>query len=203
MEVNGQNEAVAAKALESSYDVPATEGLERQIHSVATQLTQVYWLDHQQDILGIVDGSYLEGYDEFNVEAAFHKAASLCLQYALLSRCGLNPETRFEHEDFLPIFDWNTPEAVAILGTAVSDMSEEVLRHLEINLRNYERSHEYERADISPRQLIIAKKISDFWMTEERFDFGNVMLKSPDKRTRFLFDVLLSARGDPQMNIQF
>ena len=153
-EVNDRNKAVAANALERGYDIPATEGLEQQLHSIAAQLSQVYLLDHWQEIFGIVDGSYLEGYDDYNVGASFRKAASVSLEYALLSRCGLNPEARFGHEDFLPIFDWNTPEAVSVLGTAVSEMSEEVLRHLEITLRNFERSHENERPDISPERRL-------------------------------------------------
>ena len=66
----------------------------------------------------------------------------MSLEYALLSRCGLNPDQRIQHEDFLSIFDWNTPEAVAVLGSAVSEMSEEVLRAIEISVRNHERSHE-------------------------------------------------------------
>ncbi len=148
-ELNEQNQEAAALALENGYDVPAREGLERQIHVVAMQLSQNNWLDHRSEILGIVDGSFLEGYDEFNVGAAFRKAASVSLEYALLSRCGLDPDRRFEHEDFLPIFDWNTPDAVSVLGTAISEMSEEVLRTIEINVRNYERSHKHERSDLS------------------------------------------------------
>lgn len=149
-----ENAQAAALALERGYDVPAADGLERQIHAASTQLARNYWFDHQQEIIGIVDGSFLEGYDEFNVGAAFRKAASVSLEYALLSRCGLEPDARFEHEDFLPIFDWNTPEAVAVLGTAVSEMSEEVLRTIEISVRNYERSHEHERDHLSAERRL-------------------------------------------------
>ena len=123
-ELTEQNTPAAMNALENGYDVPASEGLERQLHAIASELSQVYWIDHQGEILDIVDGSYLEGYDEFNVGASFRKAVSVSLEYALLSRCGLSPNERFIHEDFLPIFDWNTPEATATLGTAVSEMSE-------------------------------------------------------------------------------
>ena len=147
-ELTEQNTPAAMNALENGYDVPASEGLERQLHAIASELSQVYWIDHQGEILDIVDGSYLEGYDEFNVGASFRKAVSVSLEYALLSRCGLSPNERFIHEDFLPIFDWNTPEATATLGTAVSEMSEEVLRAIEISVRNYERSMENERAEL-------------------------------------------------------
>ena len=46
----------------------------------------------------------------------------------ILSRCGLEPAGYFDHEDFLSIFDFNTPEAVAALGTAVSQSNQQVLR---------------------------------------------------------------------------
>ena len=143
--ISEENAQAAELALEKGYDAPARQGLVRQIHTVSHQLSQLYCIDHRREIGAIVDGSYLDGYDEVNVGAAFRKAASVSLEYALLSRCGLNPDERFIHEDFLPIFDWNTPEAVAVLGTAVSEMSEEVLRTIEISIRNHERSLEHER----------------------------------------------------------
>ncbi len=150
--VTDENARVAERALENGYDTPASGGLVRQIHIVANQLAQNYWLDHQREICDIVDGSFLEGYDEFNVGAAFRKAASVSLEYALLSRCGQNPDQRIIHEDFLPIFDWNTPEAVSVLGTAVSEMSEEVLRTVEIAIRNDERSYEHEPDHLSTKR---------------------------------------------------
>ena len=149
-----QNEEAARRALEDGYDV--TGSLEKQIHAAVQQMVMNQWLDHRREILGIVDGSYLEGYDEFNVGASFRKAAAVSAEYALLSRCGRNPDERFVHEDFLPIFDWNTPEAVTVLGTAVSEMSEEVLRQLEIYIRNFERSQEHE-----PDHLSAKRRLSD------------------------------------------
>ena len=147
--ITQENKQAAESTLENSYNVPASEGLARQIRAIASLLCHTYWSDHQQEILGIVDDSYLDGYDEFNVGAAFRKAASVSLEYALLSRCGLNTDQRFQHEDFLPIFDWNTPEAVAVLGSAVSEMSEEFLRTIEISVRNQERSINHERNHLS------------------------------------------------------
>ena len=93
--ITEENTQTAEAALENSYDVPAREGLTRQIRAIANLLCYAYWSDHQQEILGIVDDSYLDGYVEFNVGAAFRKAASVSLEYALLSRCGLNPDQRF------------------------------------------------------------------------------------------------------------
>ena len=146
-------DAVSAM-LESRYGVDGKRGLPDQLERIASQLAEEYWRDYKRDILAIVDDSFLYGYDEFNVGAAFQSAAAVSIAYSLMSRCGLEADDRFEHEDFLSIFDFNTPEAAAELGTAVSRINGEVLRQIEVTIKNYEReklaerSHSHDRADL-------------------------------------------------------
>ena len=131
--------------LECNYGVSGKNGLAEQFESVASQLAAEYWRDHSRDILGIVADSYLEEYDDYNIEVAFKNAAAVSITYSLMSRCGMQPEDHFEHEDFFSIFDFNTPRTVAALGTAVSEINEQVLRQIEVTIRNYEREHSAER----------------------------------------------------------
>ena len=131
--------------LERNYGVSGKNGLAEQFESVASQLAAEYWRDHSRDILGIVADSYLEEYDDYNIEVAFKNAAAVSITYSLMSRCGMQPEDHFEHEDFFSIFDFNTPRTVAALGTAVSEINEQVLRQIEVTIRNYEREHSAER----------------------------------------------------------
>ena len=131
--------------LERNYGVSDKNGLAEQFESVASQLAAEYWRDHSRDILGIVADSYLEEYDDYNIEVAFKNAAVVSITYFLMSRCGMQPEDHFEHEDFFSIFDFNTPRTVAALGTAVSEINEQVLRQIEVTIRNYEREHSAER----------------------------------------------------------
>ena len=131
--------------LERNYGVSGKNGLAEQFESVASQLAAEYWRDHSRDILGIVADSYLEEYDDYNIEVAFKNAAAVSITYSLMSRCGMKPQDYFEHEDFFSIFDFNTPRTVAALGTAVSEISEQVLRQIEVTIRNYEREHSAER----------------------------------------------------------
>ena len=131
--------------LERNYGVSGRDGLTEQFESVASQLAAEYWRDHSRDILGIVADSYLEEYDDYNIEVAFKNAAAVSITYSLMSRCGMQPEDHFEHEDFFSIFDFNTPRTVAALGTAVSEINEQVLRQIEVTIRNYEREHSAER----------------------------------------------------------
>ena len=143
-------DAVSAM-LESRYGVDGKGGLPDQLERIASQLAEEYWRDYKRDILAIVDDSFLYGYDEFNVGAAFQSAAAVSIAYSLMSRCGLEADDRFEHEDFLSIFDFNTPEAAAELGTAVSRINGEVLRQIEVTIKNYEREKLAERSQSHDR----------------------------------------------------
>ena len=131
--------------LERNYDVSSND-LAQQLADVAAKLAEEYWDEHRQDILYIVDGSFLEEYDEYNIEVQFKSAATVSITYALMSRCGLEPEQYFGHEDFMPIFDFNTPAAIGALGTAVSQVNQQVLRQIGVTIQNYEREQLAERS---------------------------------------------------------
>ena len=145
-ELRPEHEAAVAQALAEWFGAPPENNLAEQLESIAAQLVSEYWVEHKRDILDIVDGSFLEGYDEFNIGVQFRNAATVSITYSLLSRCGLEPEGYFDHEDFLSIFDFNTPEAVAALGTAVSQINQQVLRQIGITIQNYERAKFAERS---------------------------------------------------------
>ena len=157
-EYRQEHQEIVSAALERRFAVSGEQGFVDQLERVAAQLADEYWRDNSRDILGIVDGSYLEDYDEFNIGAAFRNAAAVSTTYALLSRCGMQPEDYFEHEDFLNVFDFNTPQTVAALGAAVSQSSELVLRQIEVTIKNYERekiaerSASHERTDLHPQR---------------------------------------------------
>ena len=145
-----EHESTIAAALERSYDVSGNNGIVEQMESAAAQLAKEYWTDYKRDILYNIDDSYIDDYDEFNTEVQFRNAAKVSITYMLMSRCGLEPEAYLEPEDFMPVFDFNTPAAVAALGTAVSEISQQVLRQIEVAIRNYERerSQNHDRIDL-------------------------------------------------------
>ena len=138
-EYRDEHENTVTSALESKYDVSAKIGIANQLESIAAQLVDEYWGNYKRDIFDIVDDSFLEGYDEDNIGMAFRNAAVVSTTYTLLTRCGINADEYFEDEDFLSIFDFNTSDTVNFLATAVSETSEQVLREIEISVKNYER----------------------------------------------------------------
>ena len=131
--------------LECNYGV-AGDDLAQQLIDVAGKLASEYWDEHQQDFHYIVDGSFLEEYDELNIEVQFKSAATVSIAYALMSRCGLDTDQYFQHEDFMPIFDFNTPATVGALGAAVSQVNQQVLRQIGVTIQNYEREQLAERS---------------------------------------------------------
>ena len=131
--------------LERNYGV-AGDDLAQQLTDVAGKLASEYWDEHQRDFRYIVDGSFLAEYDDYNIEVQFKSAATVSIAYALMSRCGLDTEQYFQHEDFMPIFDFNTPATVGALGAAVSQMNQQVLRQIGVTIQNYEREQLAERS---------------------------------------------------------
>ena len=153
-------QAVSA-ALEEQFAVPNDGSITEQLEQISSVKVTEYFLAHQQDILGIVDGSYLEGYHDYDKGVAFLNAATVSTTYALLSRCGLVEDAHFAPEDFMPVFDFNTPQTVFALGSAVSEISEEVLRSIEVTIKKYEReklserSQKNERTDLHPQRGLL------------------------------------------------
>ena len=142
-----------SEMLSKTYGISG-ERVSQQLADVAGKLVADYWDNNGEDIRAIVDGSLLMDYDEAGVEMQFKSAAAISVIYTLLERCGFEPTGWFDKDDFQAIYNFSTPDSVYALGTAVSDMSREVLRNIErtvkttIRRRNAERSqYEYEQQE--------------------------------------------------------
>lgn len=138
--------------LENRYGVGGDD-LGGQLSEIARRLAGEYWADNGRDFLYIVDDSFLEEYDELNIEVQFKAAATVSIAYSLMSRCGLAPEQYFTHEDFMPVFDFNTPATVGALGTAVSQINQQVLRQIGVTILNAEREANKERSQQNEQHL--------------------------------------------------
>ena len=143
-EYRPEHEAVVSAALEQRYGVPLRTSIEEQLETIAMQLVDEYWTDHRRDVLDIVDGSFLEDYDDFNIGAAFRSAAVASTTYTLLARCGLEPREYLGHEDFEDVFD-----------AAVSETGEDILRRVEVAVKNYERER---RSEHERDQVLMCKR---------------------------------------------
>lgn len=120
-------EPAVTAALESRYQVPARDGLVKQLARIAVRLAEERWDNYQDDILSAAEDSFLEGLD---VGLAFRRSAAASIAYAVMSRCGLDPGDYFEPEDFEDLPNFNTVPVITQLGRAVSEASGQVLRQI-------------------------------------------------------------------------
>ena len=160
-EYRPEHEHVVSAAMAEQYNIQYPGNLVDQLEQISSVKVTEYFLAHEQDLLDIVDGSYLEQYHDYDKGVAFLNAATVSTTYMLLSRCGLAENAHFGPEDFMPVFDFNTPQTVDALGSAISDISEEILRNIEVTIKKYEReklserSQENERTDLHSQRGLL------------------------------------------------
>ena len=155
-EINDGNLAEVQLGLRQAFNAEG-EWLSSQLQDVARDLVEMYFHAHRRDMAGIVDGSLMAGYDEGELRDSFIKAAYASTAYALLSRCGYDPAAYFDEADFAFLSEWDTPEAATALGTAVSEISGQVLRQIERTVRREERSRTHGTELYDERRSIAAR----------------------------------------------
>ena len=150
-EVTAENRSYVMDAMERSFGVKADGLLEAQLEDIAQALASEYWADNRKQFLDIVANSFLEEYDELNIEVAFKTAVANSVSYAMYSRLVENPDNYFEHEDFQKVFDFNSRQTVNALGTAVNAISSRMFGEIEKAIGEYEQSRNAERSEYDER----------------------------------------------------
>ena len=153
-EVTADNRAYVMDAMERTFGVKADGLLEAQLEDIAQSLVSEYWADNRKQFLDIVANSFLEEYDELNIEVAFKTAVANSVSYAMYSRLVENPDNYFEHEDFQKVFDFNSRQTVNALGTAVSSISSRMFMEIEKAIGEYEQNRTAERSEYDERNDI-------------------------------------------------
>ena len=92
--------------------------------------------DYLSQLKGCTKDSFLEELDDYNIEVIYKRLAANSVAYMLLSRCGLDADGYFEHEDFAEIINFNTPQTLNAIGIATSGISEMALREISAAVRN-------------------------------------------------------------------
>ena len=68
-------------------------------------------------------GSYLDDLEDDIIESEFRKLTEKSVAFMMLTRLGIDASEYFADEDFQSVIDFNTPEALSVLGTATSDIA--------------------------------------------------------------------------------
>jgi len=104
-EVTPENRSYVMEAMERTFGVAADGVLEAQLEDIASALAAEYWDDYKKQFLDIVANSFLEEYDELNIEVAFKNAVANSVSYTMYAEAKkrkLQVEYEQESGTFIP-----------------------------------------------------------------------------------------------------
>ena len=126
------------KVLAERYEVDAHESLEDCLLNVAVTFVNDNYQDYLTELMEAKAGSLLEKLDEDNTRLQMLTALSYSVGYMLHIRSGL-PGRAYFGNSLDKVCNFNTPEVISILGAAVSDMSEVLLREIAVLVQDLQR----------------------------------------------------------------
>lgn len=152
--------AVLAELARNYEDIDDDHSIAETIHNIAKQLATEYYEDNRCDILlrsenSVLEptahydfaGSSIDEADDTSLRAVFEAMLANSVAYTVMARAGFDPGEYFDEDDFGSIVEFNTPDIANALGVASSDLSEQVLRDIEITIRKFERAKSAERSE--------------------------------------------------------
>jgi hypothetical protein len=124
------------ETLSKDYDSDENS-LPETLEFIARTLAEEYYRDNEADIQF--------GYED-DIEELFTDTLSKSVNFMLLTRCGLETDGVFGEEDYEAVRSLSS-DLIFALGTASSELSEQVLRGIEATVKHYERVNINERTN--------------------------------------------------------
>lgn len=101
--------------------------------------------DYEYELLSNAGTSDMfSGLDETAISAEFRQAVLESVKYVVLTRCGLDTDT-VDKDVFNNLYSFSDVRITDILGTAISNISEQALREIENTVKTIERRNQNER----------------------------------------------------------
>ena len=107
------------------------------VEALSQQLAEEAAGDYLPDLLNNKQDSFLEELDDGSVARWFKESVGESVRYMVLHRCGYAPE--LDNDVFGRIQDFNTEITASLLGSAVSTLSESILREIGVTVKSLER----------------------------------------------------------------
>jgi N12 class adenine-specific DNA methylase len=148
-ELRQEHKEAVLNALAKIYE-DVSDSLPDSLRNIAKQLSKEYYDDNAVNLSYRAENSLLapgaDGNGD-NLGDAFENALNVSVAYILISRCGLDVSEYLSLDDFRCISGFNTPDMIYALGTAASDLSEQVLHEVERAIKIYELAQSAERSE--------------------------------------------------------
>ena len=177
-EMGEEHHAAVLEALERRYG-PAEDGdIGEQLMELAARAVNEVYRDSLTDLAYDVQNSLLEELDELNLEVRFRDVLTASVQYAVLTRCGLDPAEFMEDGDLAGITEFSTPAVLHHLGRAASAVSRELLNEIGRAVKTWDREQAKENKKNMENPLAISRETG---YTEDARKFSAVKHESIER----------------------
>ena len=130
-----ENEVI--HALQGKFLLDSDDYFGEVVEALSQQLSEEAAGDYLPDLLNNKQDSFLEELDDGSIARWFKEAVSESVRYMVFHRCGYAPE--LDNDVFGRIQDFNTEITASLLGSAVSTLSESILREIGVTVKSLER----------------------------------------------------------------
>lgn len=133
-------EYAVSESLQASFgDVEEPRDFPHLLMDISGYAVEDNLSDYLMELNAVKAGSFLEELDDTSLEAWLKTSLKSSVAFMALSRAGYEPRQYFSREDFSHLFDFNTLEVISVLGAAVSDISEMVIREMGETVKEMEK----------------------------------------------------------------
>ena len=130
------------EALSNSFDFSYNDTLEASIFGAAANAVD----DNSGDYLARLEarsgGSSLEDVTGEELNLLLFNALTVAVSHTVLTRLGIDPGEFIRDEEYETALRFNTHATAGVLGTAAGDISENILRTIEITVRSEEKKRD-------------------------------------------------------------
>ena len=134
-------EAQIIEELQNHFGETGTKdiALSAAVLGIATNAVSDNYRDYYAELLKVVDNSTLADMSEDEISSTFILQLMTSVGHTVLVRLGINPATIFHGNEYDSVMLFDSPDTIAQLGAATSDISEMILRQIERSVRAIER----------------------------------------------------------------
>ena len=112
----------------------------KRLMEIAISIVDTHDNQYFKNMLPNLEDTYLGELDEQQAQNIFREVCITSVQYVLLHRCGIDTEQYISDENLQNIMMFTTPEMLHHLGTAINEISNDVLRNVERTVKTVEKS---------------------------------------------------------------
>ncbi len=112
----------------------------KRLMEIAVSIVDTHDNSYFKNMLPYLEDTYLGELDEQQSQGIFREVCIKSVQYILLHRCGIDTSKYISDEDLQNIMMFTTPELLHHLGTAINEISNDILRNIERTVKTVEKS---------------------------------------------------------------